>query len=63
VVIAELGSETDPRTVATRLYAALRELDSAGLDLIVARDFPAGRGLWQALRDRLRRASTRYAEA
>ena len=61
VVIAELGSEIDPQAIAARLYAALRELDAAGLDLIVARDFAVDRGLWQALRDRLRRASTRYA--
>lgn len=61
VVIAELGSETDPQAVAARLYAALRELDAAGLDFIVTRDFPIDSGLWQAIRDRLRRASTRYA--
>lgn len=61
VVIAELGSEIDSQAIAVRLYAALRELDAAGLDLIVARDFPIDRGLWPALRDRLRRASTRYA--
>jgi L-threonylcarbamoyladenylate synthase len=61
VVIAELGSEVDPQAIAARLYGALRELDSAGLDLIIARDFAVERGLWRALRDRLRRASARYA--
>ena len=43
--------------VATRLYAALRELDAAGVDLILARQFPSDAGLGDAVRDRLRRAS------
>jgi hypothetical protein len=57
VIIAELGPERDVEAVAARLYAALRELDAAQVDLIVAHDFPETAGLWQAVRDRLRRAS------
>jgi L-threonylcarbamoyladenylate synthase len=57
VVVAELGSERDVEQVAGRLYAALRELDAAQLDDIVALDFPHEEGLWRALRDRLRRAA------
>ena len=59
VVIAELGTEAEPEMVAARLYAALRELDAAHLDIILAHDFPTDVGLWRALRDRLRRASAR----
>jgi L-threonylcarbamoyladenylate synthase len=58
VVIAELGSITDAETVAARLYAGLRELDAAQLDVILVHDFPEDAGLWRALRDRLQRAST-----
>jgi L-threonylcarbamoyladenylate synthase len=57
VVIAELGSITDVETVAARLYAGLRELDAAQLDVILVHDFSEDAGLWRALRDRLRRAS------
>lgn len=57
VAVAELGSERDAEQVAGRLYAALRELDAAGLDLILATDFPHEEGLWRALRDRLHRAA------
>jgi L-threonylcarbamoyladenylate synthase len=59
IVIAELGSEQEVDQVAARLYAALRELDRAQLDVIVAADVPHGHGLWPAVRDRLRRASSR----
>jgi L-threonylcarbamoyladenylate synthase len=57
VVISELGSERDPLGIAARLYAALRELDAAELDVILASDLPQMDGLWQALRDRLHRAA------
>jgi len=57
VLIAELGSARDPSEVGARLYAALRELDAAGLDVILASDLPQTDGLWQALRDRLHRAA------
>ncbi len=59
VVIAELGADQDAEGAAARLYAALRELDAAQVDLILARDAPRDEGLWRALRDRLRRASAR----
>jgi hypothetical protein len=58
VIVADLGPENDPGDVATRLYAALRELDAAKVDTILSLGFPAGSGLWVALRDRLRRAAT-----
>jgi L-threonylcarbamoyladenylate synthase len=45
----------DPDAYAQRLYAALRELDSAGCELILVEAPPAGPE-WAALRDRLRRA-------
>jgi L-threonylcarbamoyladenylate synthase len=57
VVIAQLGSERDPRHIGARLYAALRELDAAELDVILAPDLPRTDGLWDALRDRLHRAA------
>ena len=59
VVIAELGSEDDAETVAARLYAALRELDAARVDVILVRDISRDEGLWRAVRDRLHRAATR----
>lgn len=46
----------DPAQIAHRLFAALRELDSRGVDVILARAFePAGLGI--TLRDRLLRAA------
>jgi L-threonylcarbamoyladenylate synthase len=54
--IAYLGSEHDLTTVASRLYAAMRELDSSGVDRLLARGFPGEDGLAVAVRDRLRRA-------
>ncbi|MGH6693564.1 MAG: Sua5 family C-terminal domain-containing protein, partial [Gammaproteobacteria bacterium] len=57
VMIGELGSARDPAEIAARLYAALRELDGAELDIILAADLPYTDGLWEALRDRLRRAA------
>jgi L-threonylcarbamoyladenylate synthase len=57
--IVELGSERDLATVASRLYAALRELDASGVNRILARGFPGDEGLAAAIRDRLRRASAR----
>jgi L-threonylcarbamoyladenylate synthase len=52
-----LAAEQDPHGAAARLYASLRELDSAGVDTILARSFPAETGLGAAVRDRLRRAA------
>lgn len=56
-VIADVGSLRNLPAVATRLYAALRELDAAGVDVILARDFPAHDGLGAAIHDRLTRAA------
>jgi len=52
-----IGSEGAPDVVASNLYATLRELDSAGADVILVRGFP-DHGLWAAVQDRLRRAAT-----
>jgi L-threonylcarbamoyladenylate synthase len=52
-----LGSAADATAMAARLYAALRELDSLGVDEILARLPPATGGLSQAIADRLRRAA------
>ena len=59
VVIAALGSEDDAEATAARLYAALRELDTARVDVILARDIVRDEGLWRAVRDRLHRAASR----
>jgi L-threonylcarbamoyladenylate synthase len=45
----------DPAAYAHRLYAALRELDSAGCELILV-ESPPDAPEWSAVRDRLRRA-------
>jgi L-threonylcarbamoyladenylate synthase len=56
VVVAALGPASDLAGQARRLFAALRDLDQAGVDCIFCRaPEPAGLGL--ALRDRLRRAA------
>jgi len=55
--IVAVGPADDADAVAGRLYAALRELDAAGVDLILARGFPASGGLGLAIQDRLRRAA------
>ena len=59
VVIAALGAEDDAEATAARLYAALRELDTARVDVILARDIVRDEGLWRAVRDRLHRAASR----
>ncbi len=46
----------EPEGYARGLYAALRELDQAGNDLIVVEDIPGESG-WAAVADRLRRAA------
>ena len=55
--VVDLGPVADSVTVATGLYAALRALDARGVDLILARAFPADGGLGDAIADRLRRAA------
>ena len=57
VVLADLGCEDSVEVVASRLYSALRELDVAGVDLVLARDINRDEGLWRAIGDRLRRAA------
>jgi L-threonylcarbamoyladenylate synthase len=57
VVVAEVGPDQDAEAMASRLYAALRELDEAKVDVILAREPSQTEGLWRALRDRLRRAA------
>jgi len=58
VCFAEMGTGRDLAGVALRLYAALRELDAAGVDIIFARDIDADEGLGRAIRDRLHRAAS-----
>jgi L-threonylcarbamoyladenylate synthase len=53
--VIDLGA--DPRVAAQGLFAALRELDAAGLPRLVAQVFPSAEGLGAAIQDRLRRAS------
>jgi L-threonylcarbamoyladenylate synthase len=54
---ADLGRRADLGTIAMRLYASLRELDAAGVDVILASDVPADEGLGAAIHDRLTRAA------
>ncbi len=54
--IENLSPSSDQQTCAARFFAALRSLDSAGLDVIIARRFPES-GLGIALNDRLQRAA------
>jgi L-threonylcarbamoyladenylate synthase len=56
--VEALSHSGDLREAAARFFAALRRLDAAGLDLIVAEPFPE-EGLGLALNDRLRRAAHR----
>ena len=59
VVLGTLASEDDAEATAARLYAALRELDTARVDVILARDIVNAHGLWRAVCDRLHRAAAR----
>ena len=54
--IENLSPSSDQQTCAARFFAALRSLDSSGLDVIIARRFPES-GLGIALNDRLQRAA------
>jgi L-threonylcarbamoyladenylate synthase len=56
VTIRTLGSQFSPEAVASKLYAALRDLDTAGVDVILMRGFPDN-GIGTAIQDRLRRAA------
>ena len=55
--VEELSAAGDLTQAAARLFAAIRRLDAAGLDLIFAAPVPEA-GLGLAIMDRLRRAST-----
>jgi hypothetical protein len=57
VRIVDLGSEDDPAAVAGRLYAALRECDDLGANIILVRNITTAHPLSGAIQDRLRRAS------
>jgi L-threonylcarbamoyladenylate synthase len=56
VRVATLGAAGDADQIAARLFAALREVDATGVDVILARDV-ANEGLGLAIRDRLVRAA------
>jgi L-threonylcarbamoyladenylate synthase len=56
-VVIDVGRRDRLADVAARLYAALRELDAAGVDVILATDFSADDGLGLAIHDRLSRAA------
>lgn len=62
VRVAEIGSSADQTGVAARFYAALRELDAANIDLILAREVGGDEGLGRAVRDRLTRAASERVE-
>jgi L-threonylcarbamoyladenylate synthase len=55
--VARLGPRGNLSVVAARLYAALRELDTSGVDAIFAAGFSGDDGLAAAIADRLRRAA------
>ena len=57
LVVIDLGPRQHLEIIAARLYAAMRELDHAGVDLILAVDIDARDGLAAAIRDRLTRAA------
>jgi L-threonylcarbamoyladenylate synthase len=58
-----VGAWSDPKTSAARLFAALRALDAANLDVLFARDLAdVSFGLGRAIADRLRRAARRLVD-
>ena len=59
----DLGSESDPAAVASRLYAVLREGDELGVDTLLARNITTDHPLSTAIQDRLRRASTHRTQS
>jgi len=63
LVLVALASGRDAEATAARLYAALRELDGAHVDVILARDIANDHGLWRAVRDRIHRAAARVIVA
>lgn len=57
VLARTLSPTGDLAEAARTLFAALRDLDRADVDLLLAEPCPVGTGLGHAIRDRLRRAS------
>jgi L-threonylcarbamoyladenylate synthase len=55
-VVFRWGVWEDAEELARRLFAGLRELDEAGVDLIVCPEPEIG-GIGDAIRDRLRKAA------
>jgi L-threonylcarbamoyladenylate synthase len=51
-----MGAREDPDAIAANLFAQMRELDDAGLDVIVV-EVISERGVGRAVMDRLRRAA------
>ena len=56
VTIVSLGAEDRPADAAARLFAGMRDLDHAGVDVVLVRD-PGREGLGLTLWDRLYRAA------
>jgi L-threonylcarbamoyladenylate synthase len=57
LLVTDLGPRDRLEVAAARLYAALRDLDRAGVDRILALDVSGDGGLAAAIRDRLTRAA------
>lgn len=55
-VVHALGDATNPQQVATSLFAGLRQLENAGVQVILCRNFDT-HGLGLAIRDRLLKAA------
>jgi L-threonylcarbamoyladenylate synthase len=55
--VLHVGMPADLRAYSARLYAALHEMDAAGVERILI-DLPPDTGEWMAVRDRLRRAAS-----
>jgi L-threonylcarbamoyladenylate synthase len=55
-VVRVMGRRTDPAAIAATLFAHLRDLDDAGLDVIVVEGIDEA-GVGRAVMDRLRRAA------
>lgn len=60
--VIDVGMASDLATVSRRLYAALREADAAGADVILMPDLDTTPGLATAIRDRLQRAAARIVQ-
>jgi L-threonylcarbamoyladenylate synthase len=61
--IEVVGSWSDPRASASRLFDAVRALDASSLDLLLTRELADPTvGLGRALADRLRRAARRVID-